>query len=171
VATAGLFEIQFFLIFDGAAGKWHRFETGQRDGIAGALADAILSCIDAHDGLIDFIEGILLLREDAQCKIAVVRITSRVGLVHAEGGGFRSVGTFPEIVAGNTGHLIEECVAKIEQLLPLCFEERRGRFLLFLFVMVGRMNRGGRGQVGKYRAAFDNKSFFQWSFDRWYRLR
>ena len=86
VMSHGLFLIQFFLAGNGKSGERHGFESHFRNRFSGNFAHAVGAVFDALKSLVDLVESVLLLRKEVQRKIAIVGITTRIGLVHTEGG-------------------------------------------------------------------------------------
>src|SRR4029450_5898695 len=88
------------------------------------FADSIGAELNAFERLIDFIERVLFLRKQTQCKIAIVSIRSSVGLMHAKSRGFAAFSARAESVLGNAGHGIDHGVAKLKKILLLLSRER-----------------------------------------------
>ena len=82
-----------------------------RDRLAGQLTNAVGFFLDALERFLDFINRVLIRREQAQGKIAVKIIRAGIGHVQAVTGQF--LGGF----LGQAAHLMEQLVAQIQQIL------------------------------------------------------
>lgn len=137
--SAGIFLlVESFLVFDGAAGEGHSFQAHLGNGFARSFADAVAASFDPDESFFDFVQRVLLLREDVKREVAIVGVTASVGLMHAECG---CVGPFfaaSERVTRHSVHLVDESVAEIEKLLLLFAEESGGEFLRLAFLLSGR---------------------------------
>src|SRR5437762_4939853 len=95
-----------------------------RDWLARHFALSVGPKLDPLERLIDFVERVLFLREQTQGEVAIVRIRSGVGLMHAKSRSLAAFGARPKSVLGNAGHGIHHGVAKLKQLLLLLARER-----------------------------------------------
>jgi len=108
LVTVAFFELG--LAFYGVSGEGQGFESFLGDGFTGHFANSVGSKFDSFEGLIDFVEGILFLGEDAEGEVSVVGVAACIGLVHSEGTGFASFGTGAEAIACNSLHCVEEVI-------------------------------------------------------------
>ena len=88
--------------------------------------DAVGAHFDTLEGLLDFVQGVLLLRKKTEREILFVGVAAGIGLVLANGGGFVVFGARTEAVLRYALHLIEEMIAQVEQAALLAVEESEG---------------------------------------------
>src|SRR5438477_12706895 len=103
-----------------------------RDWLARHFALSVGPKLDPLECLIDFVERVLLLREQTQGEVAIVSIRSGVGLMHSKSRSLAAFGARAKSVLGNVGHGIDCVVAKLKQLLLLLARDR----MLPLFMVV-----------------------------------
>src|SRR5262245_38010259 len=65
------FALELGLRLNGEAGPGNGFQPGLRNGFARQLANAIGILFNALEGLFDFIDGVLVRRQETQSKVAV----------------------------------------------------------------------------------------------------
>jgi hypothetical protein len=137
------FAFQLFFGCDAEAGPRDGFEALVFDGFAGQFADAIGAAINAHQGFIDFVDGVLLGGNPAQGEVAIEAVSAGIRHVEAEGGLFFA-GVFDEIILA-----IEEVVAGLgeatEVLFPLLGDARG---LLGSIAMAEDIGGGGTTAAG-----------------------
>ena len=68
------------LALNGKAGKWQGLKAGLGNPFPGHFADAVGASFDALQGFLYFVEGVLLLGQQAERKVAVIGVGSGVGL-------------------------------------------------------------------------------------------
>jgi hypothetical protein len=94
-----------------------------KDGLVAKLADAVGPELNALERLVDLVKGVLLLREEAEGEVAVIRVAAGIRLVHAKGACLAAFRTGAEGIAGDAAHGVKHAVAQLEQLLLLALEE------------------------------------------------
>src|SRR5216117_875110 len=94
-----------------------------RDWFSGHFALSVGPQLDALESLVNFVKRVLLLRKQTQRKIAVVRVRSGIGLVHAKRRSLAAFSAGAQSSLGYTGHRIHHRIAKLEELLFLLAHE------------------------------------------------
>ena len=135
--------------FHGETGPGNRGQTGLGNLLGGQFADAVGVSLDALEGLLNFVNGVLVGGKQAEGEVAVEIVRAGIGHVQAV------AGHFLRGVLGEAAHLVEEPVAEVEQVLvifhPLgldfdgCTAAGHG--------LGGRdaaQNRGGRGRLERF---------------------
>ena len=121
--TVAIFLLPIRLLLNGEAGKWDGFQAGDRDLVSGHLAVPVGAFLDAVEGLFDLVEGVLFLREDGKCEIAVVGIAARIALVLAAAGCLAALRRVADCIAGHPGHGVDQGIPQVEQALVLLLDE------------------------------------------------
>src|ERR1043165_5151931 len=80
------FALELALGFDGEAGPRDGLQTSFWNGFARQFADAISVFLDALEGFLNFVNGILIRGKKAQCEITVKIVSARVCHVQDVGG-------------------------------------------------------------------------------------
>lgn len=102
------------MALDRKASKGDGFEASDGDAFAGHFAEAVGAFFDAEQGLLDFVEGILVFSEDAEGEVAVISIRAGIALVHAAAGGIGAFGRTADCLACGAGHGIDDVIAEVE---------------------------------------------------------
>lgn len=95
------------LAFHGVACERKGFQSRLGNGFAGDFANSIFAIVDPFERHVDFVQRVLLLREQAESKVPVVGITSGIGLVHSEGTALAAFRTGTQGIFGDSAHRVE----------------------------------------------------------------
>ena len=85
-----------------------------RNWFARHLTNAVSAQLDAFERLIDFVNCVLLLGEQAEREITVVSVRSGIGLMHPKSGSLTAFCPRTQRILGDAGHGIDHGIAKLQ---------------------------------------------------------